>query len=192
MDKINFTPFEETLYMLSSSNGRIQKFKGTTVMTGGLFCVLFCGIIYFAGVNLFVLPLLAAYAIVKTLEILRFSKIIGTYRSIAIKIDGRIAERTKGEDAEKACRELADSNNTAERFLRMNMMLLAAFYMIYLAASWYLFPSQKALSYAVGGGSCVFILLTVRLNLVAADLIESFKARVFKEGKRLKEMTYPE
>ena len=189
MNKLSMTPFEENLYVLSASTGKIRKFRQTSFLTAILFCGLFLSMLFTMPVNFYVVLVFAAYAVFKTLEILRFASVIATYRGLSRRIFERLAERTGDNSYHERAERLA-SGVVMERFLRTNILLLSVFYVLVLGSSFVIFKTERGILYTVSFSSVAFVLLSLRLQLSAANAVEEFKHTVFENGRRLKELTY--
>lgn len=163
---MDLTPFEERLFISCGTSVKIKRFKRSAIMTSGMFALLFCALSFTMQITWLIGIVLAVFSLFNLAEIRRFAAIIAAYRSLISKLtDGKIT----GDPA-------------IETSLARNAMLLTMFYIALLAALFLIDPPFT--SPASGMATVFFILLMLRLKLVAANCIEASKTEAFEEGKK--------
>lgn len=182
--KLKLNRYEEDIYRSCADTTNLQRFKNSSLRSGLLFVLVFGILTFKMQLNIWIIGVLAAYAVILLLEISRLAYLLGTTREVYSKVVTQLFEATKMPELEA---EAEQSHNRAiEKNLLRNGKLLAAFYVTVLFALYLL--NVPYMNYFVGGATVLTVLLTLRLKIVGANSLIQYKRAIFRHGSTLEEM----
>lgn len=182
--KLKLNHYEEDIYRSCADTENLKKFKNSSLRSGLLFVMIFGFLAVKMQLNIWIIGVLAAYAIILLLEINRLAYLLGTTREVYCKIVTQLYEETKMPELEAEV-ESANSSRIEKNLVR-NAKLLATFYVILLFALFLL--EVPYMNYFVGGATVLTVLLSLRLKWVGANSLIQYKRAAWRHGSTLEEM----
>lgn len=182
--KLKLNHYEEDIYHSCANTENLKKFKNSSLRSGIIFVMVFGFLSIRMQTNIWIVGVLAAYAVIVLLEIGRLAYLIGTTREVYCKIVTHLYEATEMPELESEV-ESANSNRIEKTLVR-NARLLAAFYVILIFALFFL--QAPYINYMIGGATVLTVLLTLRLKIVGANTLSRYKRAAYRHGTTLKEM----
>lgn len=182
--KLKLNRYEEDIYRSCADTEKLKKFKNSSLRSGIIFVMIFGFLSVKMQLNIWIIGVLSAYAVILLLEIGRLAYLIGTTREVYCKIVTQLYEATQMPELEA---EAESANNSRiEKTLVRNARLLAAFYVILIFALFFL--QVPYINYMIGGATVLTVLLALRLKIAGANTLMQYKRAAYRHGTTLEEM----
>ena len=93
--KLKLNRYEEDIYRSCADTTNLQRFKNSSLRSGLLFVLVFGILTFKMQLNIWIIGVLAAYAVILLLEISRLAYLLGTTREVYSKVVTQLFEATK-------------------------------------------------------------------------------------------------